>query len=432
MLSIELIRRDPDLVRQALESRGEQDPLAGLLDLDAQRRQAVAQGDELRAQRNQVSRQLGQERSAGREPPSEAMAEMREVGDRIAELEQQVKVLDEQLNQLLLSLPNLPLAEVPKGLDESQNVILRQWGEPPVPDFEPLPHWDLGERLRIIDFEKGVKLSGSRFYTMFGAGAKLERALIFWMLDLHTQEHDYTEVMVPAVVKQETMEGSGNLPKFVDNLYHDEEDDLWLVPTAEVPITNLYRDDILAPGTLPLKYVAQTPCFRREKAAAGRDTRGIKRVHQFNKVEMYKLVEPDTSNEELEGLVADAEDVCKRLELPYRVIQLCTGDMGFASAMTYDIEVWSAGCAEWLEVSSCSNCTDFQARRSHLRYRPSPGARPQLLHTLNGSGLALPRVMIAILENCQRADGSVVIPQVLRPYTGFDEIPAPKTAPSTK
>ena len=420
------------MVMQALESRGEEESLDKLLNLDALRRQAVAQGDELRAQRNRVSREVGQARSRNEEPAAETLAEMRQVGKQIAALEQQVKDLDQQLRDLLLGLPNIPLPDVPKGLDESQNSVVREWGEHRQFDFTPLPHWDLGERLGLIDFEKGVKLSGSRFYTMFGAGAKLERALISWMLDLHTQEHDYTEVMVPAVVKQETMEGSGNLPKFVDNLYHDEEDDLWLVPTAEVPITNLYRDDILAPGTLPLKYVAQTPCFRREKAAAGRDTRGIKRVHQFNKVEMYKLVEPETSGEELEGLVADAEDVCKRLELPYRVIQLCTGDMGFASAMTYDIEVWSAGCAEWLEVSSCSNCTDFQARRSHLRYRPSPGARPQLLHTLNGSGLALPRVVIAILENCQQADGSVIIPQVLRPYTGFDEIPAPKTPPSAK
>ena len=424
MLSIELIRREPEMVRQALETRGEGDPLGELLDLDARRRQAVAQGDELRAQRNQVSRQVGQARSSGQEPPADVVSEMRRVGEDITRLEQQVKHLDEQLSTILLGLPNLPLPDVPKGGDETANTVVRQWGEPRVFDFTPLPHWDLGEQLGLIDFQKGVKLSGSRFYTMFGAGAKLERSIISWMLDLHTQEHGYTEVMVPAVVKQETMEGSGNLPKFVDNLYHDAEDDLWLIPTAEVPITNLYRDDILPPDSLPLHYVAQTPCFRREKAAAGRDTRGIKRVHQFNKVEMYKLVAPETSQDELESLIADAEDVCRRLELPYRVLQLCTGDMGFASAKTYDIEVWSAGCQEWLEVSSCSNCTDFQARRSNLRYRPASGARPQLLHTLNGSGLALPRVVIAILENFQQADGSVEIPQVLRPYTGFDTIPA--------
>ena len=424
MLSIELIRREPELVKLALESRGEENPLGELLDLDTRRRQAVAQGDELRAQRNQVSRRLGQTRSSGQEPSPEIVAEMRQVGEQISHLEGQVKDLDEQLNAILMGLPNLPLSDVPKGLGETANAVIRQWGEPRIFDFTPFPHWDIGEKLGLIDFQKGVKLSGSRFYTMFGAGAKLERALISWMLDLHTLEHGYTEVMVPAVVKKETMEGSGNLPKFVDNLYHDDEDDLWLIPTAEVPITNLYRDDILPPDTLPLGYVAQTPCFRREKAAAGRDTRGIKRVHQFNKVEMYKLVTPETSEAELERLVADAEDVCRRLELPYRVLQLCTGDMGFASAKTYDIEVWSAGCEEWLEVSSCSNCTDFQARRSNLKYRPESGARPQLLHTLNGSGLALPRVVIAILENGQQADGSVTIPEVLRPYTGFDTIPA--------
>ena len=425
MLSIEQIRRDPEFVRDALESRGEEESLADLLELDSIRRHAIAQGDQLRAQRNQVSRQIGQARSRHEEPAADTVAEMRQVGEQIAALEQQVKDLEQQLRGLLMALPNLPLPDVPRGRDESQNTVVRRWGEPQQFDFSPLPHWEIGERLGIIDFEKGVKLSGSRFYTMFGPGAKLERALISWMLDLHTQERNYTEVMVPAVVKQETMEGSGNLPKFVDNLYHDEEDDLWLVPTAEVPITNLYRDDIIQPGTLPLYYVAQTPCFRREKAAAGRDTRGIKRVHQFNKVEMYKLVPPESSEQELESLVADAEEVCRRLELPYRVIQLCTGDLGFASAKTYDIEVWSAGCEEWLEVSSCSNCTDFQARRSNLRYRPSAGDRPQLLHTLNGSGLALPRVIIAILENYQQADGSVEIPAALRPYTGFDRIPGP-------
>jgi seryl-tRNA synthetase len=322
-----------------------------------------------------------------------------------------------------MRLPNIPLPDVPKGLDEESNVIIRQWGEPATLDFTPVPHWELGERLGLIDFERGVKISGSRFYTMFGAGAKLERSLIAWMLDLHTRQHGYTEVMVPAVVKREVMEGAGNLPKFSNFLYHDEEAGLWMIPTAEVPITNLYRDEIIPPDSLPLRYVAQTPCFRNERAAAGRDTRGIKRVHQFNKVEMYKFVTPETSEAELETLLADAEDVCQKLELPYRVLQLCTGDIGFQSAKTYDIEVWAAGCQEWLEVSSCSNCTDFQARRANIRYRPGQGDRPQLPHTINGSGLALPRVVIAILENYQQADGTVVIPEVLRPYTGFDTIP---------
>ena len=352
---------------------------------------------------------------------------MREIGDRANALNEQTKELGEKLSGLMLTLPNLPQADVPVGEDESGSVIVRQNGEPPVLDFFPKPHWDLGEELGIIDFERGTKLAGSRFYTMMGSGPKLERALIAWMLDLHSNDHGYTEVSLPAVVKREIMEGSGNLPKFADNLYHDDEDDLWLIPTAEVPITNLYRDEIIPANTLPLKYVAQTPCFRREKASAGRDTRGIKRVHQFNKVEMYQFVEPETSNRELEHLVDDAEDVCRKLGFTYRVLQLCTGDMGFASSKTYDIEVWAAGCEEWLEVSSCSNCTDFQARRSNIRYRAEEGGRPRLPHTLNGSGLALPRVIIAILENYQQPDGSVVIPDVLRPYTGFDVILAVKS-----
>ena len=424
MLSLELIRTDPDLVRRALESRGEGSSLSAVLELDTQRRGALSQGDELRAHRNQVSREVGRLRSAGQEASAEVIREMRQVGDQVSQLEEQVRSLEQQIHEILFSLPNLPLPDVPQGSTEEDNVVVRQWGEHRVFDFTPLPHWDLGEQLGIIDIARGAKLSGSRFYTMFGAGAKLERALISWMLDLHTQEHGYTEVMLPALVKKESLEGAGNLPKFADLLYHDEEDDLWLVPTAEVPITNLHRDEILPPGSLPCSYVACTPCFRREKVAAGRDTRGIKRVLQFNKVEMYKLVTPESSEEELEKLLDNAEDVCRRLQLPYRVLQLCTGDLGFQSAKTYDIEVWSAGCQEWLEVSSCSTCTDFQARRAHIRYRPSAQARPQLLHTLNGSGLALPRVVIAILENYQEADGSVRIPEVLHPYTGFTTIPA--------
>ncbi|HAI09366.1 MAG TPA: serine--tRNA ligase [Dehalococcoidia bacterium] len=423
MLSIELIRRDPEFVKNALESRGAEDPLAEILALDVTRRQLITEGDELRARRNQVSRQVGEARRDGQEPPADIVAEMRQVGDRISELEQESKSLEERIDSILMRLPNIPLPDVPKGLTEESNVVIRQWGEPATLDFTPIPHWDLGERHGIIDFERGVKISGSRFYTMFGAGAKLERSLIAWMLDLHTQQHGYTEVMLPAVVKREVMEGAGNLPKFSDFLYHDDSADLWMIPTAEVPITNLYRDEIIPPDTLPLRYVAQTPCFRNEQAAAGRDTRGIKRVHQFNKVEMYKFVTPETSNDELEALVADAEDVCQKLELPYRVLQLCTGDIGFQSAKTYDIEVWAAGSQEWLEVSSCSTCTDFQARRARIRYRPAQGERPQLPHTINGSGLALPRVVIAILENYQQADGTVVIPEVLRPYTGFDTIP---------
>ena len=427
MLSIEHIRENPDEVRRALQTRGEGDSITEVLELDSQVRLAITQRDDLNAERNRVSREIGQARSQGQEASEEVRVRMRKIGAQADALNQQTKDLSDRINGLLLTLPNLPQPDVPVGEDEAGSVVLRQSGEPPVLDFEPKPHWDLGPELGIIDFERGTKLAGSRFYTMLGAGPKLERALIAWMLDLHTQEHGYTEVSLPAVVKREIMEGSGNLPKFADNLYHDDEDDLWLIPTAEVPITNLFRDEIIPINTLPIKYVAQTPCFRREKAAAGRDTRGIKRVHQFNKVEMYKFVDPETSNQELEQLVDDAEDVCRKLGFTYRVLQLCTGDMGFASSKTYDIEVWAAGCQEWLEVSSCSNCTDFQARRSNIRYRAEEGGRPRLPHTINGSGLALPRVMIAILENYQQPDGSVVIPEVLRPYTGFDVIPARKS-----
>ena len=428
MLSIEHIREHPDEVRRALQTRGEDDSITKVLELDAQIRAATTQRDDLNAERNRVSKDIGQARSQGQEASEEVRAQMRQIGDQADALNEQTKVLGDKLSGLMLTLPNLPQDDVPVGEDETGSVIIRQNGEPPALDFPPKPHWDLGEELGIIDFERGTKLAGSRFYTMLGYGPKMERALIAWMLDLHSSEHGYTEVSLPAVVKREIMEGSGNLPKFADNLYHDDEDDLWLIPTAEVPITNLYRDEIIPANTLPLKYVAQTPCFRREKASAGRDTRGIKRVHQFNKVEMYQFVEPETSNQELEKLVDDAEDVCRKLGFTYRVLQLCTGDMGFASSKTYDIEVWAAGCEEWLEVSSCSNCTDFQARRSNIRYRAEEGGRPRLPHTLNGSGLALPRVMIAIMENYQQPDGSVVIPEVLRPYTGFDVIPAKKPA----
>ncbi len=425
MLSLEQIRTEPDVVRAALVRRSEdEDCLDEILTLDARRRVAITEGDELRARRNQVSREIGQARSQGSHPSDDIIAEMREVGRQISALEDEVRSLDANINAAMLALPNLPDASTPDGLDETANVVLRHWGEPANLDFDALPHWDLAENLGIIDFQRGVKLSGSRFYTLHGYGARLERAIISWMLDLHGAEHGYTELALPILVRREIMEGSGNLPLFADNLYHDDEDDLWLIPTAEVPVTNLHRDEILSSDELPLYYVAQTPCFRREKAAAGRDTRGIKRVHQFNKVEMYKFVEPGSSFDELESLLNDAEDVCRRLNLPYRILQLCASDISFPSAKSYDIEVWAAGSQEWLEVSSCSNCTDFQARRANIRYRPGVGERPRFVHTLNGSGLALPRVIIAILENNQRPDGSVIIPEALRPYTGFDAIPA--------
>ncbi len=422
MLSIELIRDDPEHVRRALARRGEDAAdINRLVNLDVQRRGAIQRGDGLRARRNEASRQIGQ----SRERPPELIEELRSVGEEVKALEQEVAGLEERIRGILMGLPNIPREDVPDGLTEEDNVPVRSWGEPASFDFDPRPHWDLGPELGVIDFQTGVKLAGPRSFVLRGRGARLERALINWMLDLHTGEHGYVEMHVPAVVKREMLEGSGNLPKFADNLYHDEEDDAWLIPTAEVPLTNLHRDEVLAADSLPLYYTAYTPCFRREKAAAGRDTRGIKRVRQFDKVEMYKFVEPESSDGELETLLANAEEVCRRLGLPYRVLKLCAGEMGFASAKSYDIEVWAPGCREWLEVSSCSNCTDFQARRAGIRYRGKSGSGTRYVHTLNGSGLALPRVVIAVLESFQRADGSVAIPEVLRPYTGFDEIPAP-------
>ncbi len=424
MLSIELIRKDPDFVASALARRGEPQPIDEIVALDEKRRSLQAQADRLRAHRNETSRTIG--RMTGDRAP--LIAEMRHVGQQIDDLDQQHEQVQSQLQLLLLGLPNIPQPDVPDGEGEDDNVVLRTCGEMPAYDFLPQPHWDIGERLGIIDLPRGAKLAGSRFFVLMGKGARLERALVNFMLDLHTTQNGYTEVQLPAVVRRDVMEGSGNLPKFGDNLYHDDEDDLWLIPTAEVPLTNLHRDEVFPPGTLPLRYTASTPCFRREKAAAGRDTRGIKRVHQFQKVEMYKFVEPETSEDELQSLLVEAEMVCKALELHYRVLQLCAPELGFASAKSYDLEVWAPGSQEWLEVSSCSNCADFQARRANVRFRSETGASPMFAHTLNGSGLALPRVVIAILESGQQADGSVLIPEALRPYAGFSVIepPAPQ------
>ncbi|MCX6008717.1 MAG: serine--tRNA ligase [Chloroflexi bacterium] len=418
MLDIKLIRDNPDLIRQALEKRGQSAPLDKIMSLDERRRQLLHEMETLRAQRNEVSKQLGKMT----DKPPQLIADMRQLGEKITSLEAEICQVESELEDLLLRLPNIPAADVPVGKDTEDNIIVRSWGEPADLSFTPLPHWELGEKLGIIDFQRGVKLSGTRFYVLKGLGARLQRALIAFMLDLHTKEHGYTEIYPPFMVKRECMVGSGNLPKFADNLYHDEEDDLWFVPTAEVPLTNLHRDEILPPGTLPLYYVAYTACFRREKMAAGKDTRGIKRGHQFDKVELYKFTESETSDQELDKLVRDAEDVCRRLGIPYRVVQLCTGDLGFAAVKSFDIEMWAPGCGEWLEVSSCSNCDDFQARRANIRYRPESGAKPSFVHTLNGSGLALPRVVIAILENYQQADGSIKVPEVLKPYMGTEVI----------
>jgi seryl-tRNA synthetase len=412
MLDIKLIRENPELVRQALEKRGDSFALDSILEIDGRYRSLLRQTEELRAKHNEASKQL----SKSQEKPPQLIAQMRQLGEQISSLHQQTKEAKANLDSLLLELPNIPHPSVPLGRGAADNVVVRTWGKPRELSFKPLPHWELGEKLGIIDFQRGVKLSGTRFYVLKGLGAHLQRALISFMLNVHVNEHGYKEIYPPFMVKRDCMVGSGNLPKFGDNLYHDEEDDFWFIPTAEVPLTNLHRDEILSADSLPLHYVAYTPCFRREKMAAGTDTRGIKRGHQFDKVELYKVTVPESSDEELEKLVADAEDICRKLDIPHRVVQLCTGDLGFAACKTYDIEMWAPGCAEWLEVSSCSNCSDFQARRANIRYRPEPGAKSEFVHTLNGSGLALPRVLIAVLENYQQVDGTVLIPEILEPY----------------
>jgi seryl-tRNA synthetase len=419
MLSLQLIRENPDIVRKALQDRQAEGGLDDILRLDEQRRRLLVEVEALKAERNAAGKRIGATKDDTER--QRLINEMRSVSESIDDREPRIKEVEEQLNRLLLELPNIPHPDTPVGAGEEQDVVVRSEGEPRAFDFEPRPHWEIGERLRIIDFERGVKLSGSRFYVLSGAGALLQRALIAWMLDLHTQKQGYREVYTPFVVRKVCLEGSGQLPKFVDNLYHDVEDDLWLVPTAEVPVTNLHRDEILEPGTLPLHYVAYTPCFRREKMSAGRDVRGIKRGHQFDKVEMYKFCAPEGSNDELEAMVRDAEDVCRGLGLPHRVKALCTGDLGFAAVKGYDIEVWAPGCGEWLEVSTCSDCGDFQARRTNIRFRREKGAKVEFVHTLNGSGLGLPRTLIAVMESYQQRDGSVVVPEALRPYMGGRE-----------
>ena len=418
MIGLNLIRNSPDLIRKAITNRGLDAPIDRILEIDSQWRSSLAKCDQLRAQRNQGNRKLGQMENR----PSEMIKQMKEMGEKVKLLEEEIRGKSEELHKLLLEVPNLHDNDVPIGPDESHNVVVRTIENHQQLSFKPLSHWELGENLSIIDLARGAKLSGSRFFVLKGKGARLQRALISWMLDLHVQKHGYEELYVPYLVNTDTATGSGQLPKFRDTMYHDEESDLWLVPTAEVPITGMHRNEIFESVELPKCYVAHTPCFRRERTAAGRDTRGIKRVHQFEKVEMYKFVEPEESETELDNLVMDASDVCSKLGISYRIIELCTGDLGFGSAKSFDIETWAPGSGEWLEVSSCSNVRDFQARRASIRYRPKVGGRPKLIHTLNGSGLALPRIIITILENCQQSDGSVIIPEALRPYTGFERI----------
>ncbi len=423
MIDPQLLRDRPEWVKERLALRGADwdGKIDRFLELDHQRRALLHQVEGLKHRRNVVSREIGRLLTQGRNPEEMIMEEMRRVGGEIEQLEKRLRDVEENRDRILLELPNLPDPSVPVGSDQKANVVVAEYGRPKKEadfGFSPLAHWDLGPKLGILDFERGVKLSGSRFYVLRGAGALLERALIYWMLDLHTREHGYTEVWLPAMVREACMWGAGQLPWLRENIYRDVEDDLWFIGTAEIPLTNLHRDEILSEESLPLKYVAYTPCFRREKFSAGKDVRGIKRGHQFDKVELYKITTPETSNDELEELVEDARDVLKRLELPHRVVLLATGDLGFHSAKSYDLEVWAPGCKEWLEVSSCSNCTDFQARRVNLRYRPASGGRPRFVHTLNGSGLALPRTVIAILENYQEENGRVAVPSVLQPYMG--------------
>ncbi len=424
MLDINLIREQPELVQKALADRQmDSSPVDQILELDRERRQIIQEAESLKAQRNAVSKEIGKAKD-----PVERRTKidaMRRVGDQISQLDEALRKIEAQLNDTLAGIPNLPDPRTPYGKDDSENMVLRGVGEIPEFDFEPKAHWELGPALGILDFEQGVKITGSRFYVLSGAGARLQRALITWMLDLHIRQ-GYTEKYTPFMVKEEIMFRSGQLPKFRDNLYHDVEDDLWMVPTAEVPLTGLHSDDVLDEAGLPRFYTAYTPCFRREKMSAGRDVRGIKRGHQFDKVEMYIYCRPEESDQMLEKMRADAEQTCTELGLTYRVKQLCTGDLGFNAHMTYDVEVWAPGCNEWLEVSSVSNVGDFQARRANIKYRPAEGGKLRLVHTLNGSGLGMPRTLIAVLENYQQPDGSVIVPAVLRPWMGGIDVIRPQ------
>jgi seryl-tRNA synthetase len=394
-------------------------PVDEILTLDEQRRGLIQQVESLKAERNLVSKEISRMKDTNER--QSRIGAMREVGDRISQLDEMLGKAEGQLNALLAWIPNIPDPRTPYGKDDSENVVIRSEGNIPTFNFTPKPHWDLGPELGIIDFERGVKLTGSRFYVLSGAGARLQRAIIAFMLDLHSRQ-GYLEKYPPFMVKGQTLFAAGQLPKFEDNLYKDYEEDLWMVPTAEVPLTGMHMDEILEEADLPRYYTAYTPCFRREKMSAGRDVRGIKRGHQFDKVEMYIYCTPENSEQMLQKMIADAEETCRQLEFPYRVKQLCSGDLGFGSSITYDIEVWAAGCQEWLEVSSVSNVTDFQARRANIKYRPEDGGRVRFVHTLNGSGLGMPRTLIAVLENNQQADGSVVVPEVLHPWMGGIDI----------
>lgn len=424
MLDITLVREQPEAVRKSLRDR-QMDPqlVDVVLELDVHRRELLAEVEILKAERNSVSKEISQMKDAASR--QEKITNMRTVGDDISALDEKLRTVEEELLNATSVLPNIPDERTPFGKDEAENVVLRTIGALPKFDFTPKPHWELGPALGIINFDQGVKITGSRFYVLSGAGARLQRALIAWMLDLHLRQ-GYTEKYTPFMVKGKTLFGAGQLPKFIDNLYHDIEEDLWMVPTAEVPLTGLHMDDIVDESALPFFYTAYTPCFRREKMSAGRDVRGIKRGHQFDKVEMYIYCKPEESDAMLEKMRLDAEQTCAELGLTYRIKQLCTGDLGFGARMTYDLEVWAPGCDEWLEVSSVSNVGDFQARRANVKYRSKDGSKTRFVNTLNGSGLGMPRTLIAVLENYQQADGSVVVPEVLRPWMGGLKVITPE------
>jgi seryl-tRNA synthetase len=422
MLDLRYVRSNPDAVRKAIADKGEQADLDRLLALDEELREILVEAEGLKRQRNVASEEIAALKKQGVDA-SDRISRMRDVSARIKEYDEKTSILRADIAGLALTVPNMPHESVPVGRDESDNVVVRSWGEPHSLVPTPVPHWEVGETLGVLDIRGAGRVAGSGFVGFAGLGARLERALIQYMLDLHGREHGYTEVSPPFVANRAAMEGTGQLPKLESDMYRCDVDDLFLIPTGEVPLTNLHRDEIVDGGRLPIRYVAYTPCFRREAGSYGKDTRGLLRVHQFDKVEMVKLVEPETSYDELESLTADAERVLQLLDLPYRVKVLCTGDLSFAAAKCYDIDVWSAGVGQWLEVSSCSNFEDFQARRAGLRFQPTDGGKARFVHTLNGSGVAMARTMVAILENYQTERGTVVVPEVLRPYVdGLQEI----------
>jgi seryl-tRNA synthetase len=422
MLDIRRLRSEPDAVRRALARRDPELPAAvdRVMEVDERRREALGVVNDLKAERNEASKRVGELKRAGDDADG-IIARTKELGERISELDEVVRDADDEIRRVLLDVPNMPLDEVPSG-GEDDNVVLCTWGEAAVFDFEALAHWDLGERLGVLDLARGAKVSGSGFPVLRGLGARLQRGLINFFLDVHTGEHGYTELRVPYLVTPESMTGTGQLPRFSDESYRVERDDLWLVPTAEVPVTNLHRDELLSADELPIKYTAYSPCFRREAGAAGKDTRGLLRVHQFDKVELVRYELPERSRDALEELTRHAEVLLERLGLHHRRLLLATGDLGRSGALTYDLEVWAPGVGRWLEVSSCTTFTDYQARRAQIRFRRSQADKPELVHTLNGSGLALPRVIAALLETYQEADWSVALPEVLHPYVGTDRL----------